>query len=169
MKLQGIYTPVLTSFDPDRNVDYQAWKPVLDNQINAGVHGLIIGGSTENSMPCQKQSVYNNLNLLMTILRKEFLGQPELMMSQQPKQMRNSVIVKLAEATSMTTLKVAELTIEAGIPAGVFNVLPGLGLNVGEPLGLHQDVDVVSFTGSTATGRHFLNYSALSNLKRVVL
>ena len=83
--------------------------------------------------------------------------------------MGNSVIIKPAESTSMTTLKVAELAIEAGIPAGVFNVLPGFGPNVGEPLGLHNDVDVVSFTGSTATGRHFLNYSALSNLKRVVL
>ena len=46
MKLQGIYTPVLTSFDPDGNIDYQAWKTILDNQIDAGVHGLIIGGST---------------------------------------------------------------------------------------------------------------------------
>jgi 4-hydroxy-tetrahydrodipicolinate synthase len=46
MKLQGIYTPVLTSFDADGNVDYEAWKTVLDKQIDAGVHGLIIGGST---------------------------------------------------------------------------------------------------------------------------
>ena len=83
--------------------------------------------------------------------------------------MGNSVIIKPAESTSMTTLKVAELAIEAGIPAGVFNVLPGFGPNVGEPLGMHEDVQVVSFTGSTATGRHFLKYSALSNLKRVVL
>jgi len=83
--------------------------------------------------------------------------------------MGNSIIVKPAESTSMTTLKVAELAIKAGIPAGVFNVLPGLGPNVGKPLGLHNNVDVVSFTGSTATGRHFLNYSAQSNLKRVVL
>jgi gamma-glutamyl-gamma-aminobutyraldehyde dehydrogenase len=83
--------------------------------------------------------------------------------------MGNSVIVKPAETTSMTTLRVAELAIAAGIPAGVFNVLPGLGPNVGEPLGLHADVDVVSFTGSTATGRHFLRYSAESNLKKVVL
>jgi len=83
--------------------------------------------------------------------------------------MGNSVIIKPAESTSMTTLKVAELAIEAGIPAGVFNVLPGLGPEVGEPLGMHDDVQVVSFTGSTATGRHFLRYSALSNLKRVVL
>jgi len=46
MKLQGIYTPVLTSFDAEGKVDYEAWKAVLDKQINAGVHGLIIGGST---------------------------------------------------------------------------------------------------------------------------
>lgn len=83
--------------------------------------------------------------------------------------MGNSVIVKPAESTSMTTLKVAELAIKAGIPAGVFNVLPGLGPNVGEPLGLHNDVQVVSFTGSTMTGKHFLKYSAFSNLKRVIL
>ncbi|GAA5131780.1 aldehyde dehydrogenase [Thalassotalea piscium] len=83
--------------------------------------------------------------------------------------MGNSVIIKPAESTSMTTLKVAELAIKAGIPAGVFNVLPGLGPNVGEPLGLHEDVQVISFTGSTATGRRFLKYSADSNLKRVVL
>lgn len=46
MKLQGIYTPVLTSFDPDGNVDYEACKKILDNLIDASVHGLIIGGST---------------------------------------------------------------------------------------------------------------------------
>lgn len=46
MNLKGIYTPVLTSFDEQGNVDYKAWKAVLDKQINAGVHGLIIGGST---------------------------------------------------------------------------------------------------------------------------
>ena len=81
----------------------------------------------------------------------------------------NSVIVKPAESTSMTTLRIAELAIEAGIPAGVFNVLPGFGPDVGEPLGMHEDVQVVSFTGSTATGRRFLEYSARSNLKRIVL
>ena len=81
----------------------------------------------------------------------------------------NSVIIKPAETTSMTTLRIAELAIEAGIPAGVLNVLPGLGPDVGEPLGMHEDVQVVSFTGSTATGRRFLEYSARSNLKRIVL
>jgi gamma-glutamyl-gamma-aminobutyraldehyde dehydrogenase len=68
----------------------------------------------------------------------------------------NSVIVKPAEQTSLTALKIAELSIEAGIPRGVLNVLPGFGPDVGEPLGIHPDVDMVSFTGSTETGRRFL-------------
>jgi 4-(gamma-glutamylamino)butanal dehydrogenase len=80
-----------------------------------------------------------------------------------------SVIVKPAMETTLTALRVAELAHEAGVPAGVFNVLPGGGAEVGEPLGRHPDVDMISFTGSTATGRRFLKYSAESNLKRVVL
>jgi len=80
-----------------------------------------------------------------------------------------SIIVKPAEDTSLTTLRVAELAVEAGIPAGVFNVVTGLGKEAGEPLGLHMDVDMISFTGSTVTGRRFLNYAAQSNLKRIVL
>ena len=80
-----------------------------------------------------------------------------------------SVIVKPAEQTSLTTLRVAELAIEAGVPAGVLNVVTGTGKDAGEPLGLHEDVAMVSFTGSTATGRRFLRYAADSNLKRVVL
>lgn len=58
---------------------------------------------------------------------------------------------------------------ETGVPAGVFNVVTGSGKDVGEPLGMHMDVSMVSFTGSTATGRRFLRYAADSNLKRVVL
>lgn len=81
----------------------------------------------------------------------------------------NSVIVKPAEQTSLTALRVAELACEAGVPRGVFQVLPGTGEAVGEPLGLHNDVDMVSFTGSTETGRRFLRYAADSNLKKVVL
>lgn len=81
----------------------------------------------------------------------------------------NSVIVKPAEQTSLTALRVAELAKEAGVPNGVLQVLPGDGPSVGEPLGLHPDVDMVSFTGSTETGRRFLRYAADSNLKRVVL
>ncbi|ASP36850.1 aldehyde dehydrogenase [Labrenzia sp. VG12] len=80
-----------------------------------------------------------------------------------------SVIVKPAEETSLTALRVAELAMEAGIPRGVFNVVPGTGPEVGEPLGRHMDVDMVSFTGSTETGRRFLRYAADSNLKEVVL
>lgn len=81
----------------------------------------------------------------------------------------NSVILKPAEQTSMTALRVAELAVEAGVPAGVFNVITGTGSSAGEPLGRHMDVDMISFTGSTETGRRFLHYSADSNLKKIVL
>ena len=81
----------------------------------------------------------------------------------------NSVIVKPAEQTSLTALRVAELAMEAGIPASVLNVVPGNGPTTGQPLGEHGDVDMVSFTGSTETGRRFLRYAADSNLKRVTL
>ena len=80
-----------------------------------------------------------------------------------------SIIVKPAEETSLTTLRVAELAMEAGIPAGVFNVVTGTGPEVGEPLGRHMDVDMISFTGSTETGKRFLRYAAESNIKKVTL
>jgi 4-(gamma-glutamylamino)butanal dehydrogenase len=80
-----------------------------------------------------------------------------------------SIIVKPALETSLTALRIAELALEAGLPAGVFNVLPGGGAEVGEPIGRHMDIDAVSFTGSTATGRRFLRYAAESNLKEVTL
>jgi gamma-glutamyl-gamma-aminobutyraldehyde dehydrogenase len=80
-----------------------------------------------------------------------------------------SVVVKPAEQTSLTSLRVAELAFEAGVPAGVLNIVTGTGKEVGEPIGLHPDIDMVSFTGSTATGRRFLHYAAESNLKKVVL
>jgi gamma-glutamyl-gamma-aminobutyraldehyde dehydrogenase len=80
-----------------------------------------------------------------------------------------SIIVKPALETSLTALRVAELAMEAGIPAGVFNVVPGGGAEVGEPIGRHMDIDAVSFTGSTATGRRFLQYAGESNLKEVTL
>jgi len=80
-----------------------------------------------------------------------------------------SVVVKPAEETSLTALRVAELAHEAGVPRGVFNVVTGTGPEVGEPLGRHMDVDMISFTGSTETGRRFLHYAADSNLKNVVL
>jgi 4-(gamma-glutamylamino)butanal dehydrogenase len=81
----------------------------------------------------------------------------------------NSVIVKPAEQTSMTALRMAELAFEAGLPRGVLNVVTGFGETAGAPLGLHNDVDMVSFTGSTEVGRKFLEYAARSNLKKVVL
>lgn len=81
----------------------------------------------------------------------------------------NSVIVKPAEQTSMTALRVAELATEAGFPDGVLNVLPGDGPGAGEPIGRHAGIQVVSFTGSTEVGRRFLEYSAQSNLKKIVL
>ncbi len=81
----------------------------------------------------------------------------------------NSVIIKPAEETSMTALRIAELAQEAGLPDGVLNILPGKGEVTGKALGLHADVDMVSFTGSTEVGRYFLEYSAQSNLKKVVL
>ncbi len=81
----------------------------------------------------------------------------------------NAVIVKPAEQTALTALRVAELALAAGVPRGVLNVLPGDGPSVGEPLGRHAGVDMVSFTGSTETGRRFLHYAADSNLKRISL
>ena len=81
----------------------------------------------------------------------------------------NSVIVKPAEQTSMTALRMAELAHMAGLPRGVLQVLPGDGPTVGGALGRHMGVDMVSFTGSTETGRRFLRYAADSNLKKVVL
>lgn len=80
-----------------------------------------------------------------------------------------SVVLKPAEETSLTALRVAELAAEAGLPAGVLNVVPGDGPSVGEPIGRHMEIDMVSFTGSTATGKRFLTYAAESNAKEVVL
>ena len=80
-----------------------------------------------------------------------------------------TLVVKPAEETSLTALMLAELAREAGLPAGVLNIVTGAGPEVGEPLGRHPGIDMVSFTGSTETGRRFLRYSADSNLKEVVL
>lgn len=81
----------------------------------------------------------------------------------------NSIVVKPPEIASLTLLKLAQLAGEAGIPDGVFNVVTGKGSVVGEALGLHMDVDCLAFTGSGATGRRLMEYSARSNLKRVYL
>ncbi len=80
-----------------------------------------------------------------------------------------SLVVKPAAETTLTALRVAELAAEAGLPRGVLNILPGGGAEVGEPIGRHMDIDMVSFTGSTVTGKRFLSYAAESNAKEVVL
>jgi len=79
-----------------------------------------------------------------------------------------SIIIKPAEDTPLTALRVAKLASEAGVPDGIFNVLPGFG-DVGEALGRHNDVDAISFTGSTEVGGYFMKYSGESNLKTVGL
>ena len=81
----------------------------------------------------------------------------------------NTVILKPAEQTSMSTIRLAQLATEVGIPDGVINVVPGFGEEVGKALGEHMGIDCVGFTGSTEIGRMFLRYSADSNLKRVLL
>lgn len=81
----------------------------------------------------------------------------------------NSLVIKPAEQTPLTALRLAGLAAEAGIPDGVLNVVPGDGPNAGQALGRHNDVDCLSFTGSTEVGRLFLKYAAESNLKRTTL
>ncbi len=83
--------------------------------------------------------------------------------------MGNSVIVKPAETASLTLLRMAELALEAGLPPGVLNAVTGEGAVVGETLALSMDVDAIVFTGSGATGRRLMEYSARSNMKRVYL
>lgn len=83
--------------------------------------------------------------------------------------MGNSVVLKPAETASLSLLRLAELALEAGLPPGVFNVVTGPGRVTGEALALSPDVDVMVFTGSGATGRRLLEYSARSNLKRCYL
>jgi len=80
-----------------------------------------------------------------------------------------TVVLKTAEQSPLSMPRVAELALAAGLPPGVLTVLSGDGATVGRRLGEHPDVDVLTFTGSTAVGRHFLRYAAGSNVKRVHL
>ena len=80
-----------------------------------------------------------------------------------------TVVLKTAEQSPLSMQRVAELGVTAGLPPGVFNVISGDGQVAGRRLGEHPDVDVLTFTGSTEVGRHFMRYSADSNLKRVYL
>jgi acyl-CoA reductase-like NAD-dependent aldehyde dehydrogenase len=79
----------------------------------------------------------------------------------------NSVVLKPSEKSPLTALRLAELAVEAGLPEGVFNVVPGYGHEAGEALALHPQVDAIGFTGSTRVGRKMLEYAGRSNLKRV--
>jgi acyl-CoA reductase-like NAD-dependent aldehyde dehydrogenase len=81
----------------------------------------------------------------------------------------NSVVLKPSEKSPLTALRVAELAIEAGLPEGVLNVVPGFGYTAGEALATHMDVDSIAFTGSTRVGKMMLEYSGRSNMKRVWL
>jgi acyl-CoA reductase-like NAD-dependent aldehyde dehydrogenase len=81
----------------------------------------------------------------------------------------NSVVLKPAEQAPLSCLRLAQLFVEAGGPAGVFNVVNGLGEVAGKALALHNDVDKISFTGSTAVGKLMMQYSGQSNMKRVSL
>jgi 4-(gamma-glutamylamino)butanal dehydrogenase len=83
--------------------------------------------------------------------------------------MGNSVVLKPAEQSPLTALKLGELALEAGLPPGVLNVVPGFGANAGKALALHMDVDMIAFTGSGPVGRLLMQYSGQSNLKRVSL
>ena len=80
-----------------------------------------------------------------------------------------SAVLKPAEQTPLSALRLAELGMEAGLPAGVLNVVPGFGETAGQAIGRHPNIDTVSFTGSTEVGAHFLHYASQSNLKPVGL
>ena len=81
----------------------------------------------------------------------------------------NTVVMKPAEQTPLTALRVGELIVEAGYPDGVVNILPGFGPTAGAAIARHMDVDKVAFTGSTEVGHLIMEAAAQSNLKRVTL
>lgn len=81
----------------------------------------------------------------------------------------NSILLKPSEKSPLTAIRIASLAAAAGIPDGVFNVLPGFGHTAGQALALHMDVDCIGFTGSTRTGKRMLEYAGQSNMKRVWL
>jgi gamma-glutamyl-gamma-aminobutyraldehyde dehydrogenase/4-guanidinobutyraldehyde dehydrogenase/NAD-dependent aldehyde dehydrogenase len=81
----------------------------------------------------------------------------------------NSVVLKPAEQSPLTALRLGELAVEAGVPPGVLNVVPGFGETAGRAVGMHMDVDAVTFTGSTEVGKLFLEYAGKSNMKHVSL
>jgi 4-guanidinobutyraldehyde dehydrogenase / NAD-dependent aldehyde dehydrogenase len=78
----------------------------------------------------------------------------------------NSIVLKPSEKSPLSALKIADIALQAGVPAGVLNVVPGFGAEAGSPLALHMDVDCIAFTGSTAVGKKIQIMSGQSNLKR---
>ena len=83
--------------------------------------------------------------------------------------MGNTVVLKPSEVAPLACLRLGDLAAQAGIPAGVLNVVPGLGATAGRALALHSDVNALSFTGSTATGLLLMQYAGQSNLKALML
>lgn len=83
--------------------------------------------------------------------------------------MGNSVVLKPAEQSPSTAIRLGQLAREAGLPDGVLNVVPGLGGTAGKAMALHMDVDMIAFTGSGPVGKLLMQYSGQSNLKRVSL
>jgi gamma-glutamyl-gamma-aminobutyraldehyde dehydrogenase/4-guanidinobutyraldehyde dehydrogenase/NAD-dependent aldehyde dehydrogenase len=81
----------------------------------------------------------------------------------------NCVVLKPAEQSPLTALRLGELALEAGVPPGVLNVVPGFGETAGRAVGMHMDIDAVTFTGSTEVGKLFLVYAGQSNMKQVSL
>lgn len=81
----------------------------------------------------------------------------------------NSVVLKPAEQTPLCAIRLGTLAAEAGVPAGVLNVVPGFGETAGQAVGRHMDIDVVGFTGSGEVGKFFLRYAGESNMKQVWL
>lgn len=80
----------------------------------------------------------------------------------------NCMVLKPSELSSRSAIRLAQLAVQAEVPPGVFNVVPGLGETVGQALGLHMDVDMLTFTGSTEVGKRMLQYSGSSNMKVVM-
>ena len=81
----------------------------------------------------------------------------------------NSVLLKPAEQSPLTALRVGELAAEAGLPENTLQIIPGMGETAGQALGRHMDVDMIAFTGSTEVGKYFLSYAGESNMKSISL
>ena len=81
----------------------------------------------------------------------------------------NAIVLKPSEFTPLTALKMAELSVEAGCPPGVFNIVNGFGPTVGAAISEHPRIEKVAFTGSTIVGRKIMEAAAQSNLKKVTL